>query len=78
MPDLTPSQVQLQAYQGQADTAFPYYNLASNFQPLYGQIASGLAQQQPFGYDTGTGQPLTSLWRLCGNAGWPGRLHRYD
>ena len=59
MPDLNPTQVQLQSYQGQADTAFPYYNLAANFQPLYGQLGLGLQQQQQFGYNTGTGQPLS-------------------
>src|SRR5574338_863977 len=43
----------LQAYQGQADTAGPYYNLYSIFGPAYGQVALDAQQQQMFGYNVG-------------------------
>jgi hypothetical protein len=56
---LSPSDIFKQAYTGQAETAYPYYQLSSIFQPKSGQVALGLGQQQQFGYDASTGQPLS-------------------
>ncbi len=57
MPTLDPSNTQLQTYQGVANTAGPYLNLANILQPAYGQLGLSNLQQQLFGYTTG--QPGT-------------------
>ena len=76
MPELNPTDVQLQAYQGQANTAFPYYNLASNFQPLYGQIASGNQRNKCSG-TTSDRRSRHTLTPYGGYGSEARSLHRY-
>jgi hypothetical protein len=45
----------MQTYRGQSQTALPYFNLESYFQPKYGQLALANQQQQLFGYDVPQG-----------------------
>ncbi len=68
---LDPTNTLLQTYQGIANTAGPYFNLASALQPGYGQLGLSNLQQQLFGYTTGQpgtiGYPATPAGGFVGD-----------